>query len=145
MDQGVEQVTAEMKELALFAAGRATEKLRADGEFAPFVVLVPAIGDAQEIIEFPEKNPEKLLAIFQEAVRDQKYQARLYAVCYDGYVRANGQDIDAVIVEFAGNTEKEAHAIGLPYCGEGDEFQIEEEATYLGDCPTHFFVAENEM
>ena len=145
MDQGIKFVTPEMEKLATDAAARGAEALATKGEFLPFVTLIPADDGDAEIVEIDETNPDKLVEAIREIVRDQRYRARLYAVCYDGYVRANGTEVDAVVVEFANNTEVEAHAIGLPYDGEGDTFQIEEQATYLGECPTYFFVAENEM
>ena len=114
-----EQESLEMDEtlekIVFYCLDEARGRLEADGECAPFTVVVN--GDQMFVENYPDEDVETCRANAQANVKTASSFASHYAFCYDGFLETNRGALDAVIVEAADRDMEQAYVIGLLYEG----------------------------
>ena len=114
-----EQESLEMDEtlekIVFYCLDEARGRLEADGECAPFTVVVN--GDQMFVENYPDEDVETCRANAQANVKTASSFASHYAFCYDGFLETNRGALDAIIVEAADRDMEQAYVIGLLYEG----------------------------
>ena len=138
-----EQESLEMDEtlekILFYSLDEARAKLEADGECAPFTVVVN--GDQMFVENYPDEDAETCRANAQANVKAASTFASHYAFCYDGFLETNQGALDAIIVEAAERDMEQAYVIGLLYEGAGEARVYKDQPAFIDYTPTFFDAA----
>jgi hypothetical protein len=108
-----------MDKIVLYAFDQAREKLKADGGFDPFTVIVH--NNDLYVENHPGDDPATCFNSARIAVRNMSSMANGYAFCYDGYATLEDGTRDAVVVERASKTDALAETFAILYSRGADE------------------------
>lgn len=126
-----------LEKVLLFTLDEAKEKLKQNGEFAPFTALVVK---ENLFIETAVKDDgvttaEESYALAQHTVEGAR-GASAYSLCYDGFVDTDAGEKDALIAEGGIPGEEAGYAVGYLYeVDENGNYQFESEPAYIGEAP----------
>ncbi len=129
-----------LEKIVFYSLDEAKDKLEANGECAPFTVVVS--GDQMFVENYPDEGVEMCRANAEANVKTASTFASHYAFCYDGFLETNQGALDAIIVEAADCDMEQAYVIGLLYTqGEDGARDFKEQPAFIDYTPT-FFDAE---
>lgn len=122
-----------LEELLVFAINDAKERLKEDGELAPFTATL-----VRETVYFDTilgETPDEMYDLAAAKVAEMD-GLTAYAFCYDGWVE--GDESDALICEGGLPGEPAGYAVCSPYSvSDAGEYDFTDEILFIGDAPNY--------
>lgn len=139
-DNEVQEETLELDEIlekiTFYCFEEAKENINADGECAPFTVVVD--GDQMFVENHPGDDVETCRANALHTVKSSSSFASHYAFCYDGFLMTDDGQVDAIIVECAEANMDQAYVIALLYKEHGEDVVYEQQPVLVDQVDSFF-------
>lgn len=127
-DIPVDDVDDTLKTVIVAVLNEAADKMEAGEEVVPFTGL--AVKENLFIETHPGDDNEKIFLAARKEVQGAR-GATAYAFCYDGFLKTEDGEVDALIAEGGLPGEEQGFAFGYLYNEDG----VDREVVYIGPAP----------
>ena len=129
----VPEIPEVLTSLLTYVVEEAKTKFEKDGDFLPFTAL--AVGDTLFLESVEAGSSEQMYAFAKHTVEHVR-GASGYALCYDGYLRTNQGERDAIVAEGGVPGALQGETVCLPYDVKDDGTrEYYPQIVYMGKAP----------